>query len=198
MTNPPTFVDDFSTGKSDWGDIQKNDDVYPLSDDIVDGRLNLSMAPEESTNYTWPINGLLNAEEFIIDFDFEFVQKSWQPNNVVFGYKFLKIDGEDSEYNLKLVADGTWEIVANKVGGNGYEVADAGTYSTVGTQKVLLSVFDQNKILFMINNQPVALIEGIAKNGNSNYFYFSSHDGRAEINFDNIQFWNLEGVESLQ
>ena len=193
----PTFEDDFSTVKPEWGDIQKNNQVYPLRNNIINEKLTLSI-PAGVDNYTVPTNGLLNANEFIVAFDFEWLKRHFEQERVQFGFKFLHSDTNGSEYDLRFVANGNWEISANKVGGNQYSVLDSGTYGTTGIIQVLLSVYDQSNIFLVINNTPVAFIQGITDAGNSNYFYFSASDGLAEINIDNVQFWNLNGVESLQ
>jgi hypothetical protein len=190
--NPPTFVDDFSTIKSEWGNLQKTEGTVPIRDYIDNEKLNLVM--DYPNLYLFPVNGFLNAEQFIILFEYEIVQKSTQLDNEFFGFRFLYSEVNNSYYELRLISDGHWEILANKIENNQYSILGSGSVSTNDTQLILLSVFGDN-ILMMINNQPVALFEGIMSNDKSNNFLLTINDGSCEINFDNIQFWNLEGVE---
>ncbi len=145
----------YSTIEIRYGeDIQKTEGTVPIRDYIDNEKLNLVM--DYPNLYLFPVNGFLNAEQFIILFEYEIVQKSTQLDNEFFGFRFLYSEVNNSYYELRLISDGHWEILANKIENNQYSILGSGSVSTNDTQLILLSVFGDN-ILMMINNQPVSL-----------------------------------------
>lgn len=183
-TTPPTFEDDFSTEKREWGDLGTLV--------IESSQLQLTFKEmNDSEIVKYPKNGFLDTSQFVISYDFTIIDNGDVSMNRIFGFEFLSV--QDGEYfELVFNGKGDWKISQSN---KGYSILAEGNFNVHQSQNVILSVFGDN-LIALLNNEVVALIEGFEKIGTSNLFIASTNEpDDFTVSYDNIQFWDLEGVE---
>ncbi len=201
-STPPTFEDDFSTSKEEWGKISVNQGTmggeemvlveHQISDFIQNEKLEFKIDVDQRGYITFPTDGFLDANQFIITFEYKIDQNSIAPDNDIFGFKFHQSTEKDSYYDLNFIGNGDWQLVDNKISNNQLNIINSGTFTKLDTQSVMIAVFNDNLIV-QINDQIAAQIEGITSNDNSNSFYFTA-TGKYFSTLDNVKFWNLDEV----
>jgi tetratricopeptide (TPR) repeat protein len=183
----PTFEDDFSTAKSEWGltnggtsitDMRKNETLFvmnPGSDVIL------------------PSNGLFNATNFVLAFDFLPPESSG-----VLGVTFRASHNLETYYKFKfsfsnsVIRDG-WLFSRND--GSNIRTTDQGFVTLLeGYNQILVIVRERNLAIF-VNDEQIFDCTDLAFWGDENFIIFAKNEERIGVSLDNIKFWNLEGVE---
>jgi hypothetical protein len=133
---------------------------------------------------TFPVNGLFNAADIALQFDFAFTSV----NDI--GVIFRSPTAQETDYKINFSNDGTWTFTRN----NGNSSISNGQMSLQGNYNtVLLMVQDQYLAIFL-NDNLIYEATNLAHSGTSNLISVRGNHG-SEGKFDNLKFWNLEGVD---
>jgi len=172
----PTFADDFSTKKQAWGVMS---DGYELR--INDGEINLELSP----NVSFPINGLLNADNFVMQF-------SYNLRSAGLSFKFRgRLWVKSQGYRIDL-NEGKLTLLEME----GEEILHTSGYSNEGSPTLLLYVINNNIAIFidgqMVYNDKTLTHTNVSQ---VNQFINSMDEGVFAGGIDNVFFWNLDGVD---
>jgi hypothetical protein len=187
-STPPTFEDDFSAADMVWGGTSEGLAIFNLVDggeltitDHSEGDMSLDHGVP---GLTFPVNGLFNAADIALQFDFAFTSV----NDI--GVIFRSPTAQETDYKINFSNDGTWTFTRN----NGNSSISNGQMSLQGNYNtVLLMVQDQYLAIFL-NDNLIYEATNLAHSGTSNLISVRGNHG-SEGKFDNLKFWNLEGVD---
>jgi tetratricopeptide (TPR) repeat protein len=187
---PPTFEDDFSAADMVWGGTSEELAIFSL---VKNGVLTITDHAagtgtdhdDEVSGLTFPENNLLNAEDFALKFDFKF-----ETDNPVdeIGVQFRSTPAQNRDYQINISRTGTWNIVQN-----GDTSVANGWFSQKNTSTLLLIVQSTYLAIF-VNDTLIYEANDLILTGTSNRISVVGRHG-SHVDFDNLQFWNLEGVE---
>ncbi|MGD2028019.1 MAG: hypothetical protein PVI99_09400, partial [Anaerolineales bacterium] len=182
----PTFEDDFSAAKPEWGANSEGVDVSSM---LQNGDLLIST--DEGKELSFPTNGLFNASDFAISFDI------YPEENGVgrFGFVFHASKSAGTYYQFGISY--TW---AAALDGWLYSQSDGSTVRTTKMGTTALNngysrvwiIVRGDYFAILINDKLVHEDFGVESWGEENQFL--KYSG-SSIRLDNVSFWNLDGVE---
>ena len=190
-SNSPTFEDDFSTNLNmeAWGFTSEGEVV---GSGLGGGVLGKGDSLEYGLGVHFPTNGMLDAEDFAFEFDFK-----TDSEMEYIGMKFW--DGGDPltinvGYSLRISNSGNWSLVQNY---NDSEIQSGTAPSFLeGGFNTLLLVGQKSTIAAFLNDELLFTALDLEGYNDNNAIIFKSKEaGDGDASFDNIQFWNLEGVD---
>jgi tetratricopeptide (TPR) repeat protein len=179
----PTFEDDFSTPDMVWGGNSGGFSIYALVKDgvltIVNRVTQEWMEPDNNVyNTTFPTNGLLNASNFALQFDFVF--ETYRSVDIV-AVQFRS-------YEILFYRTGEWDLYKNDDSQKTY--ITGGRYSE---DTLLIIAYNKNLAVYLNGTLFYATNE-IALSGSKNTITVTG-EVYSEMDFDNFKFWDLEGVD---
>ena len=197
------FEDDFSTAKSEWG--QTSEFSY-LSEYVSNGVLSIadkltnpddSIIDGSSPGISFPINGMFDAADFSLQFDFSFI--STVSSEALIGVRFRSPYDPDNAYDQKIgyaldiSKDGFWTL---KKDNNQTLIAEGEAsldpeYNTLQLIALdqCLGIFLNEELLYETSN-----LEGLEVSGRFTEIALFAPEG-AIFKLDNVKYWNLEDVE---
>jgi len=200
----PTFEDDFSSAKPEWGGLGAFYDLnnfivsYDLDDFVANGVLNLDIergaSEENEVELQGPYGDLLAAADFALQFDY-YVEESGENT-------FIEVDfhwGARYSYvgynlNIKPVQN-TWEMVKfgfpPQVLGSGQipETSEPSEWH----KAQLVVIGDQFAVT--LNGERVGIFLDSEWTGDLNRIVVDTDDESAKVKIDNVEFWSLDGVD---
>jgi len=188
----PTFEDDFSTSKSEWG---KNNEGNNVAGTLQDGHL--VVTKKEIADLKFPVNGLFNAKDFVLLIS----TSNDVEGRLIRGMNFVfrSNEAEETYYKASILND--WTLVGVNPAGNQQfrpisdrvKIENGLLDPPIGFNSYLFIVKDQNIAVF-VNGEKVIHSDELLLSGEDNYF-FGSGDMDTSILIDTVKFWNLDGVE---
>ena len=184
---PPTFTDDFSKSDMGWGGTSEglalfalvHDGVLTVTDHSL-GKDDGGMKPDHYTpGATFPINGLLDAGDFALQFDFKF-QTDHAADELVVQFRF---------YKFTIERDENWNIT--RTGNVSTPYVSSGTADLQTGNNTLLLVIYKDSMGIYINNILLYSLSDIAPGGKENRITAMGEHG-STMDFDNFKFWNLD------
>lgn len=184
----PTFDDDFSILDKAWGDTSEGLAIFSLVDrdvlTITDHGEKTGTGGTKSDaavpGTTFPINGLLDAGDFALQFDLNFETETPADS--------IALQFRSNEFSMD--RNGAWTL---------FEISGAekdrlrGNHATLQTQKnTLLIVLYGKNLGIYINNTLIFSANDIPTGNQVNRIIVSGEDG-SSVDFDNFKFWNLDG-----
>lgn len=190
--NSPTFEDDFSSPNPAWGNILFSNYENPLINYVSDNQLNI---PGGVVNASFPLNDLFDATNFALSFNIEVGGSSGGPGSTSgVGIKFRSDSNRNSFYSFEISPTAkSWRIIQST---GGYNQLQSGILGS-SVNEVSLIVFDDRAVIFL-DGQLSASIDDIDSANSTNFISIKTWQNGTSIepfNFDNFQFWNLDGVE---
>jgi len=197
----PTFEEDFSSEQDYWeaatvnfspfGQPERGTDI-PLSNLVLDGALRIQDEPTEELTYEPNgINGFLNAEDFVLQFDFTLHDFSYG-SKYFLGFR----EGENQAYGLEISVtesgNGNWLLGAHQ-GGDGTTLVSGSTHLNIGQPNQIQLIVKSNQIALYKNGQPLTYLEDDTVTGDRTWMWFSSYKP-IDVEIDNLKFWDLEGA----
>lgn len=204
-SHPPTFEDDFSVVNPAWGRTSEhqrfedglvNGGVLHITDSAHDPA---GMDPggypgvaAEEPGFVFPINGLFGARDFALQFDFRF--SGVNNIGVIFrssSFNYSTISAINIGYGVNFSPDGKWWLTQR----DGTTLVSNTWTPRNGFNTLLVIVRDQSliivmngEVLYNANNLEVpqdSITNGISGMGRD----------KERAVFDNVKFWNLDGVD---
>jgi tetratricopeptide (TPR) repeat protein len=194
QSHQPTFEDDFSKADMVWGGTSEGLAIFNLVED-VDGGILVITDHSNTLRDEWPsglgvsfpINGLFDATEFALQFDFSF-GTGHQLTSI--GAECLSADKKQPNYKINITWGGSWSLTKN----NGTNTVSRGWTSLMPTYNTfLLIVYNQNLAVYL-NGSLLCETSDVYLEGDGNLMTVAGEHGK-EGKFDNVKFWNLEGLE---
>jgi len=193
-SEPPTFEDDFSTRKLEWGSFISHESTAKyVADSVVDGVLHLTPEPEndETSKIRFPNNGLFDAKDFVLEI--EFILTVYQPPNNEIGIRF-RDDRNNNYYHLTYEPNlNTW-FVKTTANSSNMSLARGNYYST--PRKIMIIAKGDDFALFF-DEIRVDKFQDASQTGDRNYIEILI-DSESYFDIDNLKFWNLDGVALVQ
>jgi len=183
----PTFEDDFSTPDMVWGGNSGGFSIYALVKDgvltIVNNATQDWMKPDNNVwNVTFPTNGLLNASNFALQFDFVF--ETDRSVDIV-AVKFRS-------YEILFYRTGQWTL--NKNDDSQITYITGGFKLLKSQENTILIMAYQENLAVYLNGTLVYATNEIALSGSKNTITVTG-EALSVMDFDNFKFWDLEGVD---
>jgi formylglycine-generating enzyme required for sulfatase activity/putative hemolysin len=187
----PTFEDDFSTIKNQWGNTSEG---VPVSEMIKVGILSISKSSNE--NLTFPTNGFLNAADFAIQFDVTFRSDTTVTNLAL----QLRSSKDQLSYYEIIFFDKSYYAFTNAwqffdIKENKSKMTASGFTAITDERKQVLIVVKQGNLAIFFNDSLLLEREDVNLTGQENFFVVSAEPSDGYIWMDNIKFWNLSGVD---
>ena len=187
--NSPTFEDDFSAPDMVWGGTSEGLAIFPL---VQNGVLTITdhlcedcigMGPDHFVPGTaFPINGLLDAKNFLLQFDFKF--ETGNPvNSVATQFRI---------FNFSIARGGTWSLYDNS-GSQGKRIAGGNANPLSQNNTLLIAAYDDNLAVYL-NNTLLYTSRDVSLTGKKNNIIVTGSPG-SNMDFDNVKFWNLDEVK---
>ena len=196
--NPPTFENDFSTPNPEWLIGIEQENINPVDDFVVDGTLNINNSNSNLNSHmiTFP-SDLLVAKDSVISFVVDPAEFNL-PASFGFGlkisdqYPFITINFEPHENRYWIIR----ELQNLPSLDEGYIDLSTRHEVQIMTYHQTLTILLDGELLIMVEFE-----EEYA--GDINHFFIIKNDNADiqdltwQISFDDIRFWNLDGVEIL-
>ena len=184
---PPTFEDDFSKSDMGWGGTSEGLALFALVQDGVltvtdhsGGKDDGGMKPDHYIpGATFPINGLLDAGDFALQFDFKFETDQAADELAV----------QFRAYRFSIGQDGSWELI--KAGAISTPHVSGGDADLQPGNNTLLLVMYKDSMGIYLNNILLHSLSGITTEGRENRISVTGEHG-STMDFDNFKFWNLD------
>ncbi len=187
----PTFEDDFSTAKAEWGNVLFFDYENPLTNYISDSQLKL---PGRVVNASFPMNGLFDATNFALSFNIEVGEEGESSSTSGLGINFRSDSNHNSFFSFEFSPTAkSWRTIQS---GGGYNQLQSGIIGSP-VNEVLIIVIDDRAVIFL-DGQLTTSIDDIDSINSTNFISIKPWEHGTSIepfNFDSFQFWNLDGVE---
>jgi len=183
----PTFEDDFSKSDMVWGGTSEGVAIFAL---VESGVLTITdhaedtgggMKPDHAvTGTTFPINGLFNAEDFALQFDFN-IETDNPANSVAMQFRSHKFSIDRS---------GAWTLFDTS---ESKKIRITGGNVNLQPQKnaFLIVMYGENLGVYL-NNTLVYSANDIPHSKKVNEITVAGRHG-SSVDFDNFKFWNLDG-----
>ncbi len=182
-----TFEDDFSKSDMLWGGTSEGIAIFSL---VEGGVLTIidhiedtggGMKPDHAvTGATFPINGLLDAGDFALQFDLNF-ETEHTADSVALQFR---------SHEFSMDPSGAWTL---------FEISGAektrlrGNHATLQPeQNTLLIVMYGKNLGIYINNTLIFSANDIPQSNKVNRIIVAGEHG-SSVDFDNFKFWNLDG-----
>jgi hypothetical protein len=175
----PSFEDDFSVANSVWGSTSDGDVIYGLINDGV-----LTISDRDQPGLTFPTYGMMSATDFVLEFDFRF------DDLVGVGVVFGSSSAQTLDYKINFSSAGKWTLTQTN---DATLIAEGLLWLEPKYNTVRLIVQDQNLAIFF-DHDLLYETDDLSLTGTFNGITVTGSDG-AEGKFDNVKFWNLDGVE---
>lgn len=184
---PPTFEDDFSKSDMGWGGTSEGLALFALVQDGVltvtdhsGGKDDGGMKPDHYIpGATFPINGLLDAGDFALQFDFKF-ETDHAADELAVQFR---------AYRFSIGQDGSWELI--KAGAISTPHVSGGDADLQPGNNTLLLVMYKDSMGIYLNNILLHSLSGITTEGRENRISVTGEHG-STMDFDNFKFWNLD------
>lgn len=182
----PTFEDDFSQADMVWGGTSEGLAIWALVDGgelmITDHAEDVDWTSDHAVRgLTFPTNGLFDAGNFLFEFDYSF------RSVYEIGIRFRSSRDLESGYKFYAIQGGGWVLSQEKV-------IESGSYlENGGSNHIRLLVVDQY-LAVILNNELKFVTDDLTSIGTTNRIWVSGEHG-SEALFDNVKFWNLDGVD---
>jgi formylglycine-generating enzyme required for sulfatase activity len=195
QTTSPTFHDNFSETKPDWGMLGES---YDFTDFVVNGVLNLDLERDTSELVSLNLRGhtgdLLAATDFELQFDYS-AEEIGENTSIYVDFHWGAMYSYVG-YNLHLQpAQGTWEMVKfgfpPQVIGSG-QIPGSGVVEQWNNVE-LVAVGDLFAVT--LNGERVGTFRDDEWTGDLNRIRVETADPVLKIKLDNLKLWNLGGVE---
>jgi tetratricopeptide (TPR) repeat protein len=197
-SHSPTFEDDFSAADMVWG---RTSEMLPIDNLVYGGKLTAIDHTEQPgggvpndhavPGLTFPTNGLFRASNFELQFDFSF--PSFHPV-VKIGVQFRSPYQQNTGYEIFFSRSGEWDLTFNDgttliANGEWNRFGSAGGYNKLRliAQDQYLAIFLDGELIYEFND--------LESPGNINQITLMGDDNGGSGEFDNVKFWNLDGVE---
>ena len=167
-----------------WGGNSGGYLIYAMVKDgvlIIHDRGTASESIPDVPGELFPTNGLLNASNFALQFDFVF--KTQKPVDSV-AVQFRS-------YEILIYRNGKWTL--NKNEDSQITYITSGIKSLISQENTLLIIAYQENLAVYLNGTLVYATNEIALSGRKNTITVTGRGG--EMDFDNFKFWDLEGVD---
>ncbi len=196
--NIPTFEDDFSDPKSEWGSFNN---AYGLTNVETQGALQSidAMVADGVLHYRGPEAGVVGIGErifagvdFALSFDFEFTSPlSPDLGNLrdYIGVSLRETDGSKLQFTL---APGETSWYLNREYQGFQQVQDGGVAAKAGT--VLIVAYGEQFAIFLDDELLTLYEDADLPTGETNQILIGA-GLETRLDFDNVKFWNLDGVE---
>ena len=189
----PTFADDFSTEKPEWGTTTEGTQISTL----VLPDATLEVPSSSMSNELWlPTNGLLDADDFVLQYDF-YPSKEDIEMFDSFGFAFHLDQNALSYHQFEIIYTNLtgdiprWTYSTNQRGD--VDIVENGLNSLKqDANRIILAVRDNNLAVW-VNGDLLFTQSDIGFPGIKNAFIKTRQGGNIRI--DNVKFWNLDGVE---
>jgi hypothetical protein len=180
----PTFEDDFSTEKEEWGNTSFG---IPISSYVQEGlidHMEFLLDPGDS----FPTNGLLDANDFALEIYFDNDVQNHENPDIYFQFRS---DSANSDGYVIFLKSSTWEL---KQSFDGDSIAKGAYPGIYGARFLNIIVNDNNLAIYM---DRVLVYEGndFATDFSSNRFVNLDSENQAYGFIYSLKFWNLDGVE---
>lgn len=184
----PNFEDDFSKPNTTWGDTSEGLAVSTL---VNGGVLTITDHAEKTgtggvkpdhavSGAAFPVNRYLNAEDFALQFDFNFeTQHAVDSVAMLFRSHEFSID-----------PNGTWTLFDNS-GSEKVRITGGSANLQPKNNTFLIVLYSQNLGIYL-NSTLVYSANDIPPGTKENRIIVSGEDG-SSMDFDNFKFWNLDG-----
>jgi serine/threonine protein kinase len=188
----PTFKDSFSSPDMVWGSTSEELSIFALVESgklrITDHAVDVDMGSDHGVpGLGFPTNKLFNASDFILQYDFSFAVEDASPVNEV-GVQFRTNENQTTGYKVVYEQAGSWTLF-----GDDQTAIATGTFSPKNTNTTYL-ITQQNQLAIFVNDKLLHQTDSLAFSGTTNLIWVSGQHGSGVI-FDNVHFWNLDGVE---
>ena len=192
QVHEPDFQDDFSTNSGQWNQCE--------GCTISDGVLKINLPND------WiSAGGPLKAINFVLQFDFT---PKFLAYNSFIAVVFRNADlyGDKSYYSFGFSpSTNWWGMEKDTKGGMSASTLESGftTQLSVGAKTKLLIIARGDQVAVYLNDKPLVHHSGILDSGD--WVTITSGDrgsglgveGHTEVDFDNVQFWNLDNITNL-
>ena len=184
----PTFADDFSKPNSVWESTSEGLDISTLVNggvltvtDHAEKTADSSLRPDYAIpGVTFPVTGLIIAEDFGLKFDFNF-ETDHPVDSVAAQFRSREFSIDRS---------GKWTLFDN----SGSEKVQL-VYGSVSLQPqkntFLIVLYNQNLGVYLNDNLIYSTINTPTGNKVNRIVVTGEHD--SSVDFDNFKFWNLDG-----
>ena len=184
---PPAFEDDFSKSDMGWGGTSEGLALFALVHDGVltvtdhsGGKDDGGMKPDHYIpGAAFPINGLLDAGDFALQFDFKF-ETDHAADELAVQFR---------AYRFSIGQDGSWELI--KAGAISTPHVSGGAADLQPGNNTLLLVMYKDSMGIYLNNILLHSLSGITTEGRENRISVTGKHG-STMDFDNFKFWNLD------
>ena len=194
--NSSTFEDNFSTTKAGWGN---NSEGMAIFDNIENGHLRLrdGIDPNHDGPFlpdfrvpgvAFPTTGLFDASNFALQFSAKF------GDTKSLNLQLRSAVTTDTGYRFTLEPSGHWELESSE---DAILLAEGNQVISDGYNKVLVIANDNNLAIF-INDKPIHVSDGVSVSRTANRIIVIGNLDGATCNFDDFNFWNLDGVDFKQ
>jgi serine/threonine protein kinase len=182
----PTFEDDFSTIDDEWGETSEGLAISSLVDGGVltvtdHAQKTAGTKPDHAiSGTTFPLNGVLDARDFGLKFDFNF--ETGQAVNTV------AVQFRSHEFTIN--DDGVWTLF--EISGSKKNRIMGGNTELQPGQNTLLIVLYSGNMGVYLNDDLLHSADDMPLTGNGNRIIVSGDHG-SSMEFDNVKFWDLDG-----
>jgi len=187
--NPPTFEDDFSAKDMVWGSTSEGLAIFALVEQgvltITDHAEDVDWTSDHAIpGLSFPVNKLFNARDFVLEYDFSFYSGVDS-----IGVHLRSTETLNTGYKIFFSADGTWRLAY-------YDdsVISSGKYSFKDGFNTFRLIVQDSHLVFFLNNELIHEADDLLLSGTTNRIILAGNHG-SQARFDNIKFWNLDGVE---
>jgi hypothetical protein len=184
----PTFEDDFSTSKSEWGVTSVGTSITSLRQDET------LLVTNPGSDVAFPVNGLFKATNFVMSFDF-FPNK--EESTGVLEVAFRASQNLDIYYKFKfsfsdLGLRDAWLFSQND--GTMTRTTDNGGVSLMNDYNQILFILHEEMLGVYVNEELVFEKTDLERWSDENFMIYPAREG-GSVSFDNFAFWDLDEVE---
>ena len=191
----PTFEDNFTMSKSKWGlDSTGNSITGMIQNDTL-------LLVNEDTDINFPVNGLLNATDFVMSFDvfpeevnagsFSLIFRSSANLETYYKFKFSFTNNIDNAAPGYIAYD-AWFF--SQTDGSNIRTTKYGSINLIDDYNNVLIVVRQEYLAIYVNDNLLYEDFNLTFEGDHNLIIKSGGDG-SSTNLDNFKFWDLDGVK---
>jgi hypothetical protein len=189
----PTFEDDFSAPDMGWGSTSEGFLIYSF---VEGGTLTIKdhwatwegLQPDYHVpGLSFPTNQLFNATDFALKVDFAF------EGSARVGAQFRFSLARNTGYEVSLMSNGKWNLTQN-----GDTIIASGDDNSIRGYNTLLLVVHGENLAIFLNDRLLCDSNELTLSGTTNKITVEGNYESAGGKFDNIKFWNLDGVEFKQ
>lgn len=181
---PPHFADDFSQGNHGWSwDSRQQNQVQ-----IVDGVMKVDGSGGHGI---FPPNNLLLSKNFIFEFDARMLNKNTEIGT------FFRQQNANIFYSFVIHGDRQWSLYSSQ---EGYAGLNGGqNIQPIGETNHIVIIAREDEFAVYLNGLPTAYSKDqtFLQAGNLMPTFSSRIGDRAQGEFDNFKFWDLDLVKGL-